>query len=555
MQAEEDRVSIEAQLSDCESHCQQRGYVVVARYVEREKYRSKGKLVQPSGQRKDRLQYQAMLTAARNGEFDVIVAWKEDRLYRGMYAAIPFSEVLDELGKRLEVDLVRETFDRKMLGIKAALGKIESDNIRERMIMGKRVHLERGEMQLGGDQVKYGYCKVNGRLEIDKAEAATVRKIFDWYIAGERLNAIISRLNMLGVPTRKGGQWNKGSVQGIIRGEWYATGKLVKKLDGITYELPCPPILSTDVWQRSLTARDANRYVAKNLKEDYLCVGLVYCACGWKMQVKTYRPNVSKGFPDYMTGGYRCQHIKQHFPDHDSSVCVGAPGIGSKKLDSYVWNYVKELCGDPQRLQRAIAHKIAKLQSEAGDIEAEAERLQGALDKLSEERHWVITQARKKAISEDDMSMQIAALQFQELGYRKELDEKKMLSKARQQTEALSVWARDYLANIHAGIEALGVDPAKLSEAQREALSAKLEAGRFLEKFGGDALAALRWAMLEERRRVVRTLIGKVEVARNGKERIIRPILALEMPADGDDFSAYGDQSPHYKISMVETVR
>jgi DNA invertase Pin-like site-specific DNA recombinase len=67
----------------------QRGYVVVARFVDCEKYRSKGKLVQPSGERKDRPQYSAMLAAAKRGEFEVIVAWKEDRLYRGMYAAMP----------------------------------------------------------------------------------------------------------------------------------------------------------------------------------------------------------------------------------------------------------------------------------------------------------------------------------------------------------------------------------------------------------------------------------------------------------------------------------
>lgn len=97
-----------------------------------------------------------------------------------MYAAMPFAEVLDEMGKRLEVELVRETFDRKMLDIKAALGKIESDNIRERMLMGRRVRLERGEVP-GGDQVRYGYHKVNKRLEIDEAEAKVVRMVFEWY--------------------------------------------------------------------------------------------------------------------------------------------------------------------------------------------------------------------------------------------------------------------------------------------------------------------------------------------------------------------------------------
>lgn len=130
-QADEDRVSIETQLADCEAHCQERGYIVVARYVDKEKYRVKGKLVQPSGQRKDRPQYVAMLKAASAGEFDVIVAWKEDRLYRGMYAAMPLSELLDDLGKQLDIELVKETFDQKILSIKAALGKTEREMLEQ----------------------------------------------------------------------------------------------------------------------------------------------------------------------------------------------------------------------------------------------------------------------------------------------------------------------------------------------------------------------------------------------------------------------------------------
>ena len=122
-----------------------------------------------------------MLKDALKGRFDVIVAWKEDRLYRGMYAALPFSEVLDELGNKLQIELVKETFDQKMLGIKAAMGKIELVNIHSRMLMGRRARLQKGEVP-GGDQVKYGYKKVNRRLALNEDEAKVVRKIFDWYI-------------------------------------------------------------------------------------------------------------------------------------------------------------------------------------------------------------------------------------------------------------------------------------------------------------------------------------------------------------------------------------
>ena len=93
-----------------------------------------------------------------------------------MYAALPLAEVLDERRNDLKVELVKETFDRQMLGIKAAIAKLELDNIRDRMIMGRKVRIERGEP--AGGPVKYGYLKdENKRLILCEAEASIIRKI------------------------------------------------------------------------------------------------------------------------------------------------------------------------------------------------------------------------------------------------------------------------------------------------------------------------------------------------------------------------------------------
>jgi DNA invertase Pin-like site-specific DNA recombinase len=73
---DDDRITIEAQMSDCEAYCAKHGYSVVERYVDKDKYRARGKLVNPSGTRKDRPGYTAMLRAALADEFDVIGAWK-----------------------------------------------------------------------------------------------------------------------------------------------------------------------------------------------------------------------------------------------------------------------------------------------------------------------------------------------------------------------------------------------------------------------------------------------------------------------------------------------
>ncbi len=240
-QAAEDRVSIESQLAECEAYCKAHGYIIVDRFIDKDKYRFKGKLVQPSGSRKDRPGYLLLMSAAQRGEFDVIVAWKEDRLYRGMYAAVLLAEILDEMGSRLNVELAREVFDRRMLGIKAAFGKIEVENIRERMIMGRRARLERGEVP-GGDQVKYGYKRSEKHLHLDEQEAAMVRNVFEWYISKSSLMEIRRKLNASGIAPRCGRLWSKPTIEKILTCEGYATGKLRTKLDGESFDIPAHPL-------------------------------------------------------------------------------------------------------------------------------------------------------------------------------------------------------------------------------------------------------------------------------------------------------------------------
>jgi DNA invertase Pin-like site-specific DNA recombinase len=536
---EDDRVTIEAQLEDAEAYCQERGYIVVARYIDKDKYKARRKIVGPSGTRKDRPAYLAMLKAAEAGDFDVIVAWKEDRLYRGMYAALPLVEVLDECRSNLAVELVKETFDRSMLEIKAAIAKIELDNIRDRMLMGRRVRLERGEVP--GGELRYGYEKSDDRrLIVNEAEVVVVCQVFEWYNQGENNMEIRRRLNAADVSPRKGKVWSKATIQNILTFEGYATGEYAVNLDGETFTIPCPPIITQGTWHKSREMRQSNKsYRGRNVKEDYLCRGMVVCLCGWKWNARTSRSKRQTG----KCGYYACARLG-HQPEQVHLDCPGS--IGSKKLDDYVWRFVVTICENPAIVQQAIDDKIAELQAERGDIEAEAELLQRELDNVAEERQWVITQARKGGITEEDMGMQLAALEYQALDLRKKREDKLAAIAVQQQADYLKEWADEYLSGVKRGLKILDTDVRDLNEEERDNLCIALEAGRFLDKFRGDRLAALRWAILEEKRRTVRALVSDVLVVKgkNG-EKIIVPHLALAIPREYASL-AYSDQSLEY---------
>jgi DNA invertase Pin-like site-specific DNA recombinase len=543
----EERVTIEEQLADCEAYCQEHGYAIVARYVDKDKYRVRGKLVNPSAARKDRPQYKRMLKAAHAGEFDVIVAWKEDRLYRGMYAAMPLAQALDERRNDLMVELVRETFDRSMLEIKAAMGKIELENIRERMIMGRRARLKRGEVP--GGTVRYGYQKdENNQLVVDDAEAEVVRRAFEWYTEGENNMEIRRRLNAGDIPPRNSKLWSKATIQNILTFEGYATGEYTTDLDGESFTIPCPPIISMATWRKAQETREGNKlYRGRNVKEDYLCRGMITCPCGWRWNARSHFDR-KRG---YRWADYYCSR-KGHQPELVHPDCPDT--IGAKKLDDYVWQFVVTICENPAIVQQAIDARIAQLRAEQGDIEAEAHGLQRELDRITEERQWIITQARKGRITEEDMEMQLVALDFQALNLRTKRDDKIAAIAVQQQAEHLKAWADQYLADIGRGLQALNSDVTELDEKERASLYSTLEAGRFAEKFDGDRIEALRWAVLEEKRRTVRMLVSEILVVKgeNG-EKLIIPQLALEIPREYASL-AYDDQSLEYIESLVELV-
>ncbi|HSG43982.1 MAG TPA: hypothetical protein VLA72_12575, partial [Anaerolineales bacterium] len=153
---------------------------------------------------------------------------------------------------------------------------------------------------------------------------------------------------------------------------------------GETFTVSCPPIISINIWNKAVSIREKNKkYRGRNVKEDYLCRGMVTCSCGWSWVVRTChaaKTSSQKG----KWGYYGCAR-KDHQPENVHSDCPGS--IGSKKLDDFVWNFVVGICKNPDVVQNAIEAKIAHLQNVRDDIENESLQIQRELDKLMEERH------------------------------------------------------------------------------------------------------------------------------------------------------------------------
>jgi len=119
------------QETDCLRLAQEKELEVVRVYRDVEKYRVGYKLVEPSGSRSDRPGLLAMLKDAARDEFDVILAWREDRLYRGLRSMLIVLETIQDY--KIQILLAKETFDPKISPVRAWAAQMELDGMKERI--------------------------------------------------------------------------------------------------------------------------------------------------------------------------------------------------------------------------------------------------------------------------------------------------------------------------------------------------------------------------------------------------------------------------------------
>ena len=139
-----------------------------------------------------------MLKDAAKGDFDVILAWREDRLYRGLRSMLLVLEAIRQYS--ITILLAKETFDPQIAPIRAWAAQMELESMQERMTMGVIARLKAGKANTGQD--RYGYVRDGEQIHILEEEAKWVRQIFAWYIQKTPLMQIRKRLIAANAPQK-----------------------------------------------------------------------------------------------------------------------------------------------------------------------------------------------------------------------------------------------------------------------------------------------------------------------------------------------------------------
>ena len=469
-EAQGEKSSPAEQESDCRRLAAEKGLTVVNVYQDIEKYRVKNKLVEPSGSRCDRPGMIAILKDGAKGEFDVILAWREDRLYRGLRSMLMVMDTIQQ--SKLTILLAKESFDPKIAPLRVWVAQMELDGMKERMSMGVRARLKAGKANTG--QNRYGYMRVGEKIHIVEEEARWVRQVFEWYIQGIPLLQIRKRLISANAPQKGSSiprriQWARSSVQAILKSaEEYSYGFKLQSRAGEKYQIMIEPILDIPTYEVFIKMRAENQtHPSQRIQYDYLLSGHLKCACNltWRARTATHRRSRKGEWIERKTpiGTYFCPQ-----PHHELRPASCPKSVSAKSAEAQVWKSLCEFVMDPAFLLARAKRLVHQIQQNRSLSQQNLQRVRDEQLAGTKERQEFITHALVTRMDDDEFGGKMAVY------YEKEAQLKRRETAIQEEMNTYADLDFDarvsaYVKDIQAGLEELNSATPQTSE-ERHAL-------------------------------------------------------------------------------------
>jgi DNA invertase Pin-like site-specific DNA recombinase len=289
------------QIPDIEQHCAAHGYSVTRRYELNDKSASKG-------EQQEKLD--EMLTDMRDGTIRVLVCWHSDRLERRgpEYVFRLLAQARDADGR---IESTKEPlFGAQDMSGEAmtALGAVISHQYT--VHLSEQVKLAHDRIRANGGVGPGGTAwglriegpKYNKKLVPTDLCREYAPQIFDCVIAGDSWRAIAAWLDVEGVPTKRGGKWNEGSIRKLVQNRVYA-GRLQNEAKTKTLAY-CEPVISPDTFDRAQDALKRRPHRGPMKKYDQPMLANLKCARCEDSPMYRIRLKSRDGKFDYLY--YRC---------------------------------------------------------------------------------------------------------------------------------------------------------------------------------------------------------------------------------------------------------
>jgi site-specific DNA recombinase len=400
----------------------------------------------------------SLIRDAENDRFDVVLAYRIDRLSRNTVGLLTLADRLTELG--VGVKSATEEFNtetatgRLIMTILASFAAHERETIMERTQLGQVRVAAQG--RIPGGTLPFGYRVIEGVVRVVEAEAALVRRIFALYLDDRLGTATIANLlNAERVPPVSWWRGKQGTAhRGKPSGASWAPSQVHHVLTNPVYKgefsygklrVPCPPIVEPDRWDAARATMERNKLMAgRNTKyRTYLLKSLIRCGvCG--------RRYVGTGNAKHGIFGYECPGGPEHCP---------APRLPAVPIETAIWREVQDFVRNPGPVLDEISRRLAADATSHTEIEAdiaEADRQIGALD---EDKRRVLALYRKGRLGEADLDQQMGEVEgeLSALAGRRDALVGRLVAAKERETSLLG--AEVVLDQLRARVEAL--DPVR----------------------------------------------------------------------------------------------
>ena len=337
---------------------------------------------------------------AAAGAIDRLYMLDPDRLSRKYAYQVLILEELTRCG--VEVVFLRNPVGRSpeadlLLQVQGMIAEYERAKIMERCRRGKQHAARRGSVNvLSG--ATYGYRYVGkhegggeARYQVIAEEARVVRKIFEW-VGQERcsIGEVCRRLRREGIPSRTGKPaWDRSVVWATLKNPAYrgtaAFGKTragelkpqrlrpqrgrpeqprrpASRVDTVSEEqilIDVPGLVSEDLFGAVQAQLEENRQRRRDRPGGgrYLLQGMVVCKrCGYGCYGKPTSRASAKGKDKVPYAYYRCTG-SDAYRFGGQRLCWNKQ-IRTDMLDAAVWEDVRQLLSEPERVQREYERRL-----------------------------------------------------------------------------------------------------------------------------------------------------------------------------------------------------
>lgn len=200
---------VDRQIRECTELAERLGWTVTATYVDND-------LSAFSGVRRPR--FEAMLADMERGQFEGLLAYHTDRLYRSPVDLEGLIEIAEKVGLKFEtvnsgqIDLSTSA-GRMVARILGSVSRQESEHHAERRRLANRERAIAGEWRKEGSR-PFGYTKDGEPLE---PEATMIRTAVTEILGGKSLHAVARDWQDTGVTTVRGAQWSNLHVRRVLQ--------------------------------------------------------------------------------------------------------------------------------------------------------------------------------------------------------------------------------------------------------------------------------------------------------------------------------------------------